>query len=165
MVSQGELVWSGHRYPVIDQARIQTGRSHLVRGSAQELPFSEGTFDLVIALHLVEHLPQPERFFAEARRVVRNKGLLMIATPNPKGIRARLMGKSWAGWQDESHINLNPPAYWREPISGNGFVLRMAPRACLASLFFGNYPWPRLTGCPCSCSVSSHGCTARLTCV
>ena len=108
---------------LIHEAQTQTARSHFVRGSAQELPFSEATFDLVIALHLIEHLPEPACFFAEARRVLRGKGLLMIATPNPKGVGARLMGKRWAGWHDESHINLNPPTYWRELIRGNGFII------------------------------------------
>jgi SAM-dependent methyltransferase len=108
---------------LIHEAQTQTARSHFVQATAIEIPFSDTTFDLVIALHLVEHLPQPERFFAEARRVLRGKGLLMIATPNPKGIGARLMGERWAEWQDESHINLNPPAYWRELIRGNGFII------------------------------------------
>lgn len=123
-----------------------------------EIPLSDATFDLVIALHLVEHLPQPARFFAEARRVLRGEGLLIIATPNPTGIGARVMGKWWTGWRDTGHINLNPPAYWRELICDNGFVIlrdgttglsglpifRKLPIALInwGPLFlFGFFPW------------------------
>jgi len=145
-------------FQLICEAQTKTTRSHFVQASATQIPFSDTTFDLVIALHLIEHLPEPAWFFAEARRVLRNKGLLMIATPNPKGMGARLMGERWAGWQDESHINLNPPAYWRELIRGNGFVIlkdgttglsgipvfRKLPMALFnwVPLFlFGFFPW------------------------
>ena len=143
---------------LIDEARTQTARTHFVQTSAVEMPFSNATFDLVIALHLVEHLPQPARFCAEARRVLRGQGLLVIATPNPMGVGARVMGKRWSGWRDDSHISLNPPAYWRELIRGNGFVIlrdgstglsgipvfRKLPMALLnwGPLFlFGFFPW------------------------
>ena len=156
---------------LIHEAQTQTARSHFVRGSAQELPFSDTTFDLVIALHLVEHLSQPTRFFAEARRVLRGEGLLMIATPNPRGIGARLMGEGWAGWRDESHTSLNPPAYWRELIRGNGFVIlkdgstglsgipvfRKLPMALInwIPLFlFGFFPWEQGEAYVCIASPS-----------
>jgi SAM-dependent methyltransferase len=108
---------------LIEEARTQTARTHFVQTSAVEIPFLSATFDLVIALHLVEHLPQPARFFAEARRVLRRNGLLIIATPNPVGIGAKVMGKHWSGWKDESHVILNPPDYWRTLISGHGFTI------------------------------------------
>jgi len=135
------------------------------------MPFSDATFDLVIALHLVEHLSQPARFFAEAWRVLRGKGLLVIATPNPAGIGARLMGKCWAGWGDDSHISLNPPAYWRELIRGNGFVIlkdgstglfgipifRKLPMALInwmPLLLFGFFPWEQGEAYVCVASPS-----------
>lgn len=143
---------------LINEARAQSLRAHFVQASAMEIPHSDATFDLVIALHLVEHLPQPARFFVEARRVLRREGLLVIATPNPIGIGARILGKRWAGWRDASHVSLNPPAYWRELIRDNGFVIlrdgttglsgipifRTLPLAPLnwGPLFlFGFFPW------------------------
>ena len=46
------------------------------------LPFDEDSFDLVYANFVVEHLEQPERGFAEWRRVLRPGGRLVLLTSN-----------------------------------------------------------------------------------
>ena len=53
---------------------------------ARGLPFSNETFDIVIAFQLIEHIPPNEvsSFLCEARRVLKEKGLLFIITPNRK---------------------------------------------------------------------------------
>lgn len=49
---------------------------------AQELPFPERSFDVVIIFEALYYIPHPERFFAEAKRVLRPGGVLLIATAN-----------------------------------------------------------------------------------
>jgi len=53
---------------------------------ARKLPFSEGNFGIVIAFHLIEHIPLGEvySFLDEVKRVLRKDGLLFITTPNRK---------------------------------------------------------------------------------
>lgn len=53
---------------------------------ARGLPFSNETFDIVIAFQLIEHIPPNEvsSFLCEVRRVLKEKGLLFILTPNRK---------------------------------------------------------------------------------
>lgn len=53
---------------------------------ARRLPFSNETFDRVIAFQLIEHLPPNEvsSFLYEVSRVLKDKGLLFIITPNRK---------------------------------------------------------------------------------
>ena len=46
-----------------------------------DLPFSSDTFDLVFMLDLVEHVPDLPQFLAEARRVVRPGGMLIVHFP------------------------------------------------------------------------------------
>jgi ubiquinone/menaquinone biosynthesis C-methylase UbiE len=45
-----------------------------VRGDAQRLDFSDGSFDLVYARYLLEHVPDPEQVLREMRRVARPGG-------------------------------------------------------------------------------------------
>ncbi|HUP32844.1 MAG TPA: methyltransferase domain-containing protein [Gaiellaceae bacterium] len=49
-----------------------------VEGSAYELPFADGTFDLATALELLEHLERPTEALAELRRVARRWVLLSV---------------------------------------------------------------------------------------
>ena len=53
---------------------------------ARGLPFSNETFDIVIAFQLIEHIPPNEvsGFLCEVRRVLKEKGSLFIMTPNRK---------------------------------------------------------------------------------
>jgi SAM-dependent methyltransferase len=51
---------------------------------AQELPFPAESFDLVLLFEAIYYLPDGGRFFAEARRVLRPGGTLLIVTVNPE---------------------------------------------------------------------------------
>ncbi len=46
------------------------------------LPFADGSFDLVYANFVVEHLRRPDHTFAEWRRVLRPSGRLVLLTTN-----------------------------------------------------------------------------------
>ena len=54
-----------------------------VVADVRELPFSEGTFDSVCAIHLVEHIPYRylQVFLTEVFRVLKPEGTLIIETP------------------------------------------------------------------------------------
>ena len=65
-----------------------------VCGEAGDLPFADGTFDLVTANMVVEHLSEPEVQFREVSRILRPGGRLLIHTPNAEGyptLAARLV--------------------------------------------------------------------------
>ena len=53
---------------------------------ARRLPFSNATFDIVIAFQLIEHIPPTEvrKFLQEVSRVLKEKGLFFVVTPNRK---------------------------------------------------------------------------------
>jgi SAM-dependent methyltransferase len=54
----------------------------LVAAFAENLPFADASFDLVTMRFVVEHLPAPDRVFAEAARVLAPGGRLALLTPN-----------------------------------------------------------------------------------
>lgn len=49
---------------------------------AERLPFRDSTFDLVLALWVLEHLSEPERVFHEIARVLAPGGVFFFLTPN-----------------------------------------------------------------------------------
>ena len=68
-------------------ARVRgLGRWATVEGraaDAQALPFPDASFDLVLAFHMLYHLPDPARGVAELARVLRPGGQALIATNGP----------------------------------------------------------------------------------
>ena len=48
----------------------------------ETLPFDDSSFDLVISFQVLEHVREPDRFLREARRVVRDGGVVLVVTPN-----------------------------------------------------------------------------------
>jgi 2-polyprenyl-3-methyl-5-hydroxy-6-metoxy-1,4-benzoquinol methylase len=91
--------------PVIYKTDLQTA-------SAQELPFADASFNVVIIKHIVEHLPQPEKAIREIGRVTEPGGTLILATPNLSSLLKPWKGERWIGYQDPTHISLKPPAEW-----------------------------------------------------
>lgn len=64
--------------PTLAQARARCPGARLVRGDACELPFEDRSFDLVVCLEVLEHLPEPVRALRELRRVTRAGCLLSV---------------------------------------------------------------------------------------
>jgi 2-polyprenyl-3-methyl-5-hydroxy-6-metoxy-1,4-benzoquinol methylase len=56
----------------------------------RRFPFDDGAFDAVVALEIIEHLENPNRFLRELRRVVKPGGRVALSTPNILCLRSRL---------------------------------------------------------------------------
>lgn len=59
--------------------------AHKIRGDITRLPFVEGSFDLVTANMVVEHLDDPEAQFREVYRILKPGGRFIFHTPNAHG--------------------------------------------------------------------------------
>src|SRR5699024_8703099 len=64
------------------QLRRNTSTPHLVQGDVTALPVAAASADLVVCWDVLEHLPAPERAFAEIARVLRPGGLAVLALPH-----------------------------------------------------------------------------------
>jgi len=64
---------------------LQTNARHvpILMADAEKLPFPPSSFDAVIATAIIEHVPHPDRFVEEIRRVLKTGGVCVITTPVP----------------------------------------------------------------------------------
>ena len=68
-------------YVGLDIAESARSNFHkpFVQGSATNLPFEDGQFDVIWTLWTLEHVPNPEKALSEMRRVVTKGGYLYVA--------------------------------------------------------------------------------------
>lgn len=76
-------------------------------------PFEKHMFDVITAFDVVEHLQVPKVFFTHCRNYMKEKGIIIVSTPN-KQIPYYLRSVPHIGIPDNNptHINVNKPAYW-----------------------------------------------------
>jgi len=61
----------------------------------EENKFSDNSFDVILASHLIEHLNEPKTFLEESYRILKNSGNIFITTPDISGFQSRLFGSRW----------------------------------------------------------------------
>jgi len=54
-----------------------------------KLPFDDQSFDVILAVELMEHVHDHETFFSEADRLLRKNGKLIFTTPNILSLKSR----------------------------------------------------------------------------
>jgi ubiquinone/menaquinone biosynthesis C-methylase UbiE len=108
----------------VKQSKAVINKTSLQTASAQELPFQDGAFNVVIIKHIVEHLPDPQKAINEIGRVTGKGGILLLATPNLDSLLKPWKGEKWIGYQDPTHISLKRPAEWFSYIEKAGFKIQ-----------------------------------------
>lgn len=118
------LVDRGLRVVGVDASRGMLGRAaakglpYLVRGNAYHLPFSDGSFDVALFVHVLHILERPQLGLREAARVGRH-GVLAVLDVPPKGEGA------------DRSLEEEPRRIVREALVEAGYpdLLRSGPRA------------------------------------
>ena len=57
----------------------------------EDLPFPEGTFDVVVAGEVIEHVFDTDRFLIDIKRVLKEHGCLILTTPNLASLGRRIL--------------------------------------------------------------------------
>jgi len=86
--------------------------------------FEAGSFSAIVALHLVEHLPDPQRTIQQVNQLLKPSGLWLFATPHPDYALRRFKDhENDAIGKDKTHINVHPPTQWRTWCEAAGFEM------------------------------------------
>ncbi len=96
----------------------------IIQASANNLPFSEESFDLITAISLIEHLEEPdvELFFHSAYNILRPGGFIFLITPNYFSPFRLILGKKWFGYKDPTHITFFNPLQLKNMLGNSKFV-------------------------------------------
>lgn len=112
---------------LIEYARKKRPQFHFETAPGEALPFPDESFDAVLSLDTIEHLVHPARALAEARRVLKKNGsliILVVLEHHPVfrviwWLWMRLKGKVWHG----AHLRVFSKKYLRSLVADAGFTI------------------------------------------
>lgn len=91
-------------------------------GTLEEAEYPGSSFDVVSFHHVFEHLPDPAVTLAEAGRVLKSGGHLVVSVPNFGSLDRRLFGDKWVGLKLPQHLFHYTHRTLRAMLEKAGFV-------------------------------------------
>ena len=86
-----------------------------------ERSWGNDRFDVVTMWHVLEHVPEPERYIAKIHEVLNPYGRFIVEVPNFSSWTRRLTGKYWLGLDFQYHITMFTPASLIAMLERHGF--------------------------------------------
>jgi SAM-dependent methyltransferase len=93
----------------LSQAAAGFAREHfgidVFVGELQDAPFEPGSFDVILMINVLEHLPDPESYLRRVAELLKPGGIFWVELPNAGSFTAALSEKRW--------LHHDPPHhYW-----------------------------------------------------
>lgn len=79
---------------------------HFIAADATSLPVKSNCADIILTVRMIHHLDNPEKYFNEVRRILRDRGLYFLEFANKRNLKNIL--RFTAGRMDTSPFNLIP---------------------------------------------------------
>ena len=92
-------------------------------GTLPDAKFPDGSFDVVHMSHVFEHLPAPHDTLHDIRRVLDDRGVLVLKLPNIDSISARRFGSWWLGLDLPRHLYHFTPESLGPLLEQHGFAI------------------------------------------
>jgi SAM-dependent methyltransferase len=104
---------------------VRTARERLgldVReGTLEQAALPAGSADVVTMRMVLEHVPDPRRVLAEAHRIMRPGGRILLSVPNAGSLEARAFGPRWFAWELPRHLSHFDPGSLGRMLRQAGF--------------------------------------------
>lgn len=81
----------------------------VVTGTLEDAAYPDTQFDVVVINHVLEHVPDPLEMLRNARRILKDDGVIVVGVPNIGSIMAGVLRERWPSLRPEEHIwHFNP---------------------------------------------------------
>jgi 2-polyprenyl-3-methyl-5-hydroxy-6-metoxy-1,4-benzoquinol methylase len=90
-------------------------------GYFQAASYPKESFDIVIANHVLEHVPGPAKLLTQVNEVLKAEGIIFVSLPNFGSIEAQLFRQHWRFLMADQHYFQFNPKTLTQILSQNGF--------------------------------------------
>jgi len=115
---------------LVDAARARGIDARALDAERAPLPWTDGTFDAVVAAEVIEHVVDTDHLLGEIARVLRPGGALVLTTPNLASLenRLRLLFGRYPMWMDvgvegTGHLRYYTPGVLRRQLAQHGLTV------------------------------------------
>jgi len=70
---------------------------NITKGALRNTEFPDNSFDVIVMLNVLEHLPDPKFTLIEIRRILKNDGILYISTHDISSVMSKKLRAKWWG--------------------------------------------------------------------
>lgn len=101
----------GHKINGVDLATLDVNVNEIVKnngnlifGKVEEVQFKDEDFDIIYAIHLVEHLEDAAAVFRKCYNALKKDGILFFITPNANSKGLKIFKDAWWNLEDPTHL-------------------------------------------------------------
>ncbi|MDP2909627.1 MAG: class I SAM-dependent methyltransferase, partial [bacterium] len=110
--------------------------SRICRKEIKECNFPDNKFDIITMWHTLEHFKEPRDYLLEIKRILKRKGILVIALPNFDSLQAKLTKGNWFHLDVPRHLIHFTPRTLIACLESSGFsVLKISHFPLVYSIF------------------------------
>jgi 2-polyprenyl-3-methyl-5-hydroxy-6-metoxy-1,4-benzoquinol methylase len=115
----------------------------MIQGKMDPSNYEAGSFDAVIYMEVIEHINNPREELDNARKVLRDGGVVFLTTPNYNSITRRLLSTDWNVICYPEHLSYYTPRTLAKLFTENGFekiaihTKGVSPGRLMSSIKFG----------------------------
>jgi 2-polyprenyl-3-methyl-5-hydroxy-6-metoxy-1,4-benzoquinol methylase len=120
--SEGWDVTGLEPFHTVAEYSRKTYNLEVIEALLPEAKFPDAAFDVVVMLHVIEHLSDPASYIREIRRIMRPGGALVVETPRFDSLMFKIMGRRERSLANcDGHIFFFTVPSLSELLEKNGF--------------------------------------------
>ena len=108
--------------PSAAQEAKQRSAAEVYVGGVDSLPEELHSFDMVIAINVIEHIYSPVSFLLNIRKRLNSRGHILLATPNAGGLWFNLLRSRWPSLKIPEHVAFYSEKTLRKLLQTAGFT-------------------------------------------
>jgi len=94
-----------------------------VRGDGTLSTYDDRSFDVITMWHVMEHIEHLNELWETLYRLLKTRGILVVAVPNPASYDANVYGPMWAAYDVPRHLWHFTPSTMQQMGVKHGFIL------------------------------------------